>query len=311
MRSRTVLEKCGIPNGIIKKLRREGLFVSRRVRPVKNPIKSPSEEWFYQVADRFTPQFTKQEREYYIKNPDLFCRDLLRGAALLAKTCDLLQNAAASANKMPPEHAIAALLAIQRVFHAALDYSYLKYDRHLEYHDYEESPVGHHWKRFRALSVLASKNARVSNPEEFGYKKILEVLSGYGLTNSSLKNKKIAQKARQFIVKSLKDKRLAQEFSSLVKIFEQFSTTQEKEIKIVGEKLVPTILYYWSFLKVLIRNNPQFTKSEYKNKVNKWLQAEEVPPIITAARELVQVDAKPFTSGVQILYKEELQRWLS
>lgn len=140
---------------------------------------------------------------------------------------------------------------IQRLLHAALDYNYLKYDRHFEYHEYKQSPVGFHWQRLKRL----------------------------------------------------------------VEIFHQFSVTQEKEVTIFNgdlpksKGLIKTLLHYWNNLKSRIEENQQLVAPRHKIKLNTWLTAKEVPKIITAAREFVQVDAVPFTKQVQSLYSMELNRW--
>lgn len=314
----TVLEKCGITNKVINNLIQKGLFVPKKVKAVKKPIRSPSEKWFYQVADRFTPPLTKQEREFYIKNPNIFCKHLIRGVKFLAKACELLHDASGKARELSPKEAITALLVIQRIFHAVLDYNHLKYDRHLEYHDYEKSPVGYYWKKLKRLCLLAAKNAKISNPQEFVNEKMLELISGYGIVIKPSKSKKIANKAYKFTVRNLKNKQLTKELRSLVKIFRQFSLAQKKEGDIFYGGLPPRNIgvteggfRYWSHLKSLIENNPNLVKPKYRSRIDKWFKSEEMPQIIVAARRLIQFDADPFAHEIQSLYNEELKRWMS
>jgi len=313
----TVLEKCGITKRIINGLVKKGLFVPKKVRPVKKPIRSPGEKWVYEIADKFTPPLTKQEREFYIRNPRIFCEHLIRGTKFLIKTCELLYDVSNIAKELPPKEAIAALLVVQRIFHAAYDYNYQKYDRHLEYHDYKESPVGYYWQKLKRLCLLAALKAKVSNPKELATQKMLELISGYGIIIKSSKSKKRAQEAYKFLVSNLKNKRLTQELNSLVKIFKEFSIAQEKECNIFYSGLPPKNiglievgLHYWSYLKSFIKENPNLIKAEYRNKINKWFKHEDLPLIIIGTRDFVQVDAEPFVDEVQNLYKEELQRWM-
>lgn len=303
----TVLEKYGITNKTVRYLLARGLFVPKKVRPVKNPIRSPSEEWFYQAADRFTPPLSVQEKKLYIQHPDKFCKELLKGVKFLIRICELLYVTSDRTQRLSPDEAIASLLVIQRVFHAALDYNYLKYDRHLEYHDYKESPVGYQWQRLRKICVQAARNAKIENTEEFAYKKMLELISG----------KDISRGAMKFMKENLHDKQLLKKLTRLLRIFKQFLLTQEKEAKIFYGGLPPkhrgvieTQVHYWNYLKFLIQKSPEFVKPPYKEKVRKWIDSKEVPEIIVAARALVQQDANPFILQVQVLYREELNRWV-
>lgn len=313
----TILGKCGITDKVIGRLIKKGLFVPKKVKPVKNPMRSSSEEWFYQVADRFAPPFTKKEREFYIKNPEKFCEHLLEGTKLLIRTCELLYDTSEKAKKLSsPKEAITALLVIQRIIHAVWDYNHMKYDRHLEYHDFEESPVGYYWKKLKKLCLLAAENAKVVNPEEFAKEKMLELISGYGIATTSVKSKKIASEAFIFIVKNLKNKQLEKELRFLVKIIKQFSITQLEEGAIFYEGLPPRNLgaikggfHYWSFLITLIKKNSDLIRPAYKNKIDKWLRTKDFPQIFLAAREFVQLDAAPFVQEVQDLYNIELKRW--
>ena len=314
----TVLEKCGITKRIINGLIKKGLFVPQKVRPVKKPMRSPSEEQFYRVADRFTPPLTKKEKEFYIKNPNIFCEHLIKNAKFFVKTGELLHDTSEKAQKsLPAKEAISALLVIQRIYHAALDYNYLKYDRHLEYHDYKESPVGYYWQKLKKSCLLAALKTKKPNPKELATQKMLELISGYGIIIKSSKSKKRAQKAYKFLVSSLKDKRLTQELNSLVEVFRQFSLTQEKEGMITYYGLPPRNLgmieagfHYFGYLKNLIEDNPGLIKLEYRNKIKKWLKHEDFPLVIIGARDFVQIDAEPFIEEIQNLYKEELQRWM-
>ena len=314
----TILEKCGITKRIINGLIKKGLFVPKKVRPVKKPIRSPSEEQFYRVADRFTPPFTKKEKEFYIKNPNIFCEHLIKNAKFFVKTGELLYDTSEKAQKsLPVKKAIAALLVIQRISHALLDYNYLKYDRHLEYHDYKESPVGYYWQKLKKLCLLAALKTKKPNPKELATQKMLELISGYGIIIKSSKSKKRAQGAYKFLVSSLKNKRLTQELNSLVKIFRQFSLTQEKEVIITYYGLAPRNLgmievgfHHFVYLKNLIETHPDLIRSGYKDKVKKWIKNVDFPLVIIGARDFVQVDAEPFIEEIQNLYKEELQRWM-
>lgn len=308
----TVLEKCGITNGMIRKLKHEGLSVSKQVRPYKNAMKSPSEGWFYYVADRFTPPFTKKERNYYIKNPEKFCKDLLKNTEFFRNTAGILYNAFRNLKKLNNEEALAANIALIRLFHASIETLYLKYDRHFEYHDYKQSPVGFHWFRLKELCLSAAKNATIPNPKTWAEEKILQLFSGYGIVKKSQKTKRIAQQAYAEIKKNLKGKQ-TDELDKLVRIFRLFSITQEKESKISGGNIpdrdigaIDTVCIYFESMVNIVNKNPEFIKKKYRNKFKEIAQ-EENP--LFRPKKLMHEGGNFFIPSVKKLYSEELKRW--
>jgi hypothetical protein len=175
----TVLEKCGITARIIQCLKIKGLVVPEQIKPVEKPLRSPSEEWFYSIADRFTPPLSQAEKEVYMKSPHLLCLKILDSVNLLFEVSNILYDALeAVKQKLKGEEAVAAILAILKVFHGCLDHNYLKYDRHLEYHEYEESPVGYYWKKLQKLCKKASQKANIKDKNRWVNEKILQLISG-------------------------------------------------------------------------------------------------------------------------------------
>ncbi|MFQ6119047.1 MAG: hypothetical protein ACE5KE_04060 [Methanosarcinales archaeon] len=174
----TVLEKCGVTEEIIKFLKRKGLIVPEKIESVENPLRSPSEDWFFSIADRFTPPLSKAENEVFKKVPYLLSLQILKSIDLeidvSAVLYDALERVKTEIEKA--EEKVAAILAILRIFHGCLDYNVLKYDRHLEYHEYEESPVGHIFKRLKEILSKATKD--VHDKEDWVNQKLLEILAG-------------------------------------------------------------------------------------------------------------------------------------
>jgi len=146
------LEKLGISDEVITFLKIKGLIVPHEIAPVKNPLKSPSEEWFYSIADCYTPALEDVERNIFYENPHLLVLKIYDAVNLLYDVSIILNKALDIINIIDnDEEKLVATLTILWIFHGCLDNNYLKYDRHLEYLDYEISPVGYWWKKLRKL----------------------------------------------------------------------------------------------------------------------------------------------------------------
>lgn len=177
--SSSVLQKCGIPDEIIHSLKKIGLIVPEKIVSVKEPLRSPSEEWFYQIADRFTPPLDKAEIVVFRKHPYLLTLDILKGVDILFTVSSTLYDALEKVKtNLKDEESVAAILSVLRVFHGCLDNNYLKYDRHLEYHEYEISPVGYYWNLYEKMCIKAAKRGKMVNPEEWAKLKMLDIISG-------------------------------------------------------------------------------------------------------------------------------------
>lgn len=154
------LEKLGISDEVITFLKIKGLTVPHEIVPVKNPLKSRSEEWFFSIADCYTPPLEDVERNIFYENPHLLVLKIYDVVNLLYDVSIILNKALDIINITDnDEEKLVATLTILWIFHGCLDNNYLKYDRHLEYLDYEISPVGYWWKKLRKLvrKALATK----------------------------------------------------------------------------------------------------------------------------------------------------------
>lgn len=176
--SLTVLEKCGISKEMMIFLKKKGLVIPIEIKPFEKHFRSPSEEWFYSIADRYTPPLSEAEIEVYKIAPHLLSLKIQRSVELLMDTSIVLQEALDKVEQIDKdEEKLAAVLSILRIFHGCLDYNHLKHDRHLEYHEYKESPVGYYWWKFRKLIEKAAKKSQISKPEEWINQKSLEIIS--------------------------------------------------------------------------------------------------------------------------------------
>ncbi len=174
----SVLEKAGISNEAIKLSKTEGLIIPRRMKPFPKAFRTPGEDWLYHSADRFTPPLSNEERDRYVRDPYLFCKDLIERLSFFSKMSGRLFEAAKRIEENTDgEEALAGYLAILYLFHACGDYNYYKYDRHFEYHEYEESPVGYYHRRLKAFCFTAAQRKDVQKSGEWAEQKMLEVIS--------------------------------------------------------------------------------------------------------------------------------------
>lgn len=182
--SETVLSSCGVSEKTINSFKERGFIVPEKIEPVEEPLRSPSEEWFYLIADRFTPPLSKTEREVYKDFPHAFCRKIVEAIDFLSEIGNTLINTLEEAKKergrgqFGDKEAVAAVFSILKIFHGSLDNNYLKYDRHLEYHEHERSPVGYHWQRFKNLCREAAENTGAENIDRWVTEKVQSLMSG-------------------------------------------------------------------------------------------------------------------------------------
>lgn len=175
----TVLEKCGINTALIKLFKAKGLLVRKKIAPFPNFMRSPSEEWFSSITDRFTPSLEPSEKRAMIADPYIFSHKVVEGTTLLSELSGVLHEAlSVCEEKLSGEEAVAALLSINHIFISCLHFNYLKFDRHLEYHDYSESPVGHYWQKFSALCLKAALKCPKEAREQWARERMLQILGG-------------------------------------------------------------------------------------------------------------------------------------
>jgi len=176
----TVLEKCGITIEIVKFFKAKGLVVKAGIAPFPKFMQSPGKNWFSSITDRFAPPLSPSEKEAMIQDPKILTSKIIEGVKLLSELSGLLNETVVECGKkLRKEEAAGALLAINHIFISCLHYNYLKFDRHLEYHDYPESPVGYYWKKFDTLCEKAAKKIPEKERERWKNDKILQVLGGH------------------------------------------------------------------------------------------------------------------------------------
>lgn len=174
-----LLEKIGLSDDVLSFLKIKGLIIPDKIEPVKNPIKSPSEKWYYSIADCYTPKLDEIEKNIYYENPHLLTLTILDSVNIFYDLSIILNKAIDRILLInDSEDKLVLILIVLWLFHGCLDNNYLKYDRHLEYLDYEISPVGFWWKKFKKLirKALLTKYSKVEVNEktDFYLSKILK-----------------------------------------------------------------------------------------------------------------------------------------
>lgn len=154
-----IFEKLKISDEIITFLKVKGLIIPSKIAQVEKPLKSPSEEWFYSIADCYTPPLDKDEREIFNENPHLLVLKIYDAINIFFDVSIILNKGFDNLVLIKSDDKkIVATLSILWIYHGCLDNNYLKYDRHLEYLDYEISPVGYWWKKLRKSVHKALEN---------------------------------------------------------------------------------------------------------------------------------------------------------
>jgi hypothetical protein len=174
----SVLEKIGVTRETIEQLKKEGLVVPRKIKAFKKAYRTPGEDWVYYAADKFTPSLSREEKEYYLKNPIEFCKTLLERLLFFSRVSGLLfEYLEKIDHKLTNEEAAVAYFSILYFFHACGDYNYYKYDRQFEYEQYEESIVGYFYHKLKELCIRSAKNRGFLDSERKGYEEMLELIS--------------------------------------------------------------------------------------------------------------------------------------
>lgn len=176
----TVLEKCGLSQRVTDRLKRRGLVITGNTKPFPNFLKSPGDDWVVYTMDSFTPALSDAERQMYVESPEQFCEDLLSNLAIFGELCRELYEATQRFGTLSDEEAIAACFSGLLVFQSAMDSHYYKYDRHLEYHEHKESPVGFHWLRIKEFCKAAGRLAGMEDAESWGRERALRILAAVG-----------------------------------------------------------------------------------------------------------------------------------
>lgn len=237
----TVLEKCGATDQFVKNLLKKGLFVPKKIQKYPKPLHpSHAHKALYEL-EKTIPRFTKKERKEYIREPYKFYMDALKATEFATLVVGELIKIVPNIKRIDNlEEKIAAALTLIRIFFANYDFNYLKYDRDIEYYEFEESVTGYFWQKVLKLCKLAFGGR--------GEERFLEIITGtpfiyktikYSLAKSEIKRKLTRyikstsiddEKANKILVRlSTKDKELYNEILWIAEHFYKYPKDIIKE----------------------------------------------------------------------------------
>ena len=233
----TIFEKCGISNEMVEEIKRKGFFVPEKHERFPNPLKSIGfPELVYEWADSFTPPLTKEERERYVRNPEDFYKDAVKSSKLFKGIAELLLKVLKNIRDLSPPEATATCLAVLRIYYASFDYNFYKYDRHLEFHDYEESPVGHYYLRLKELCGLVANRKKIPNPDLWAQEKLLFLLTSPFKTSMSIRFEMDCAVVYQRLAEIAEFTKFFQDHGQLYSIVQQKYPNLSQKIEEIGGK---------------------------------------------------------------------------
>lgn len=296
MKDKTVLEKIGISDEIVKKWKRKGLKITYPIKQNPHWLKSADGEVFIENADKFVPPLTKKETKIYTKYPKRFREDFQKNLRLFKEFCNFVENTQERAKKLKRKDGIAVLLALIYLFQRGMDYHYYHWDRYIVYEDYPQTPVGYWWKKLRVLYAKATKKkvSKQNPPEDF-----LKLLT-----------------LDQRILKEFKNNLSKKDFLQLKKVLQAvkiFEGAQQMEIEMLMDYKnqrdilkgtgFPMLVKFWGD----IEKHPELVKKAGRPKIKKIMK---LHPIIGARRLLLASALKCFDKEIFSKFKREIKRWL-
>jgi len=296
MPDKTVLEKIGITNEIVKKWKKDGLKITYPIKKRKRFFKSADGEAFIEAGDKFIPPLTKQERKLYTKSPEKFREDFLKNVKFHNRFLDFLYEIQKQTDRLKKEEALIALLSLLYLFQLSIDHHYWHFDRYLAYENYPQTPIGHWWKKLKNLYTKATKKkiSKSSYPEGF-----LKLLS---------RDEEIFKEFEKLLYR--KDFLELNKTLKAIKIFER---AQKEEIKICidpqtkMERNFKVGLALWDKLCNTIKNFPKLIRKKNYPEIKKILESH---PIIGVRKVLLPITLKYFNDIVIFEFKKEIKRWL-
>jgi len=296
MKDKTILEKIGISDEVVKKWKKEGLKITYPIKQNLNWFKSADGEVFWENADKFVPLLTKKETKLYIKSPKRFREDFLKNLRFYRKFCNFVDKTQKRTEKLKAEEKVTALLSLIYLFQRAMDYHYYHWDRYIVYEEYPQTPVGYWWQKIKDLytKVTKKKVLKQNPPEDF-----LRIL---------VLDKEILEKFRKHLSKNN-----FLQLQKTLKAIKIFQDAQQKEAEIITRGMVnanifvntgfPMLDKFWKELK----KHPELVK---KGDLPKIKKIKKLHPIITARRLLLIPTLKCFDEEIFFQFKKEIQRWL-
>lgn len=296
MKNKTVLEKIGISDRIVKKWRKQGLKISYPIKENPHYFKSADGEVYIENADKFVPLLTKKETKLYIKYPERFKKDFLKNARFFRRFCDLVYKIQERTKKLKRKERVAALLSFLYLFQRGMDYHYYHWDRYLVYEDYPQTPVGYWWKKTKNLyTKTTKKKASKQGPDE----NFLKLLT---LDKETLRKFKKLLSKNEFL-----------ELKRALKAIRIFEDAQQKEVEIATRGMTKENIFMRTGFPMLnefwkeIEKHPELVK---KGNLPKIKKIKKLHPIIGARKLLLTATLKCFDKDIFLQFKKEIKRWV-
>jgi len=294
--NKTVLEKIGISDNILRRWKKEGLTISYPIKKQKKYFKSKDGEVFVESADKYVPPLSARERKIYTKNPKKFKSDFLKNVKFYFRFHTFLFDQSDSIKKLKKkEDKISASLSLLYLFLSAMDHHYYHFDRYLVYEEYPSTPLGYWWAKLKKFYFKAFGEKVSENPPP----KFLKTLAGDKKTLGEFKQK-LNKKDFKELRKTLK----------MIKIFED---AQQKEVEIViGYPSKENLLFksglgLWFKTCNLIKKFPDSIK---KKGFHEIIELMEGHPITSSREIILPLTLTCFRNEIFSEFKREIKRWI-
>jgi len=297
-KNKTILEKIGIRDEIVKKWKKRGLKITYPTIVRTRFLKSDDGEIFIENGDKFVHPLSKEETRIYKRYPEKFREDFLKNVRFYIKFCNFIYKNQKKVERLKNKEKIAALLSLIYLFQQAMDYHYYHWDRYLVYQNYPSTPVGYWWKRLKDLSAKiepAKKKVIRNRPSE----DFLKLLMG---------DKKILKKFEENLSK--RDFLKLKQSLKAIKIFED---AQQKEVNLVidfrrrEEIFVRTAFPMWNKFCEEIKKHPELIKKRNISEIKKIINFH---PIIAIRKIMLQKTLRCYDDEVFSQFEREIKRWL-
>jgi len=296
MKDKTVLEKIGITNEIVKNWEKENLKIAYPMKKRKEFFKSDDGIVFIEGADKFVPPLTKKETLIYTKDPRRFKKDFFKNANLFKKFLNFLFRYQKRVKKLKSKDKIPVLLSLIYLFHSAMDFHYFHWDRYLVYENYPSTPVGFWLAKLKDFyfKVKKEKVYKLHPPEDF-----LKLLS---------LDKEIFNEFKENL-----NKKEFRKFQIILKAIKIFEEVQQKEIdffldyKEKKHLFFKTILPMWSQFEKAVKEYPETIK---KNKIVKLKKTLTLHPLIGTREIFYPTASTYFNKEIFFQFQKEIKRWL-
>ncbi len=296
--NKTVLEKIGIFDGVVKDWKSKGLKISYPIKKKTHYFKSQDGVVFVESADKYVPPLTNKETITYTKYPEKFREDFLKNVRFYFKFHTFLYNKSLNVKKLTNhKEQLAAYLSLMYLFLSAMDHHYYHFDRYLVYQDYPQTPVGYWWQRLKNIYY-----------ETFGEKVVKNKPTPFRFLLTIARDEKTLKEYKEKLVP-----KEYQEFNNILNALKIFETVQREEAEIISgypvkeDLLLKTGFGLWNNICVLTKEAPNLVNRKKRDVILKLFESH---PIISTRELLLVPQLQAFKPEIFFEFKTEIKRWL-